>query len=271
MIDDSTFATDPHEPLGLWRAAGVPPPQAPDLRVIDFELTSRGDRVTGHVWLPPKGTGPFPTVLLQHGITGSKDADYIGFAATPWARSGAAVVSIDFPLHGARHSVKLQELVQLGLGIGGAPTPAAGDLVRRMVSQAVADLTRTVDALEHFPELDNARLAFAGLSLGAIIGGTWCSLDPRPVAAALALGGGGFGGPALDPALRIERFAPRPLLFVNMRQDRTIVPSTTESLFAAAGEPKEIHWFDGDHRELPGRGFKLIWRFLAQHLGIATE
>ena len=29
--------------------------------------------------------------------------------------------------------------------------------------------------------------------------------------------------------------------------------------------------FDGDHTELAGRGFKLMWRFLAGHLGIATE
>jgi dienelactone hydrolase len=269
--DDSDFAIDRDEPLGLWRGVGTPPPLAPELRAVAFELTSVGDRVPGHVWLPETGSGPFPTVLLQHGITGSKDADYIGFAAVPWVRAGAAVVSIDFPLHGTRHSPKLQQLALAGLGLAGTPTAAARDLVRQVVRQSVADLTRTTDALERFPELDTQRFAFAGLSLGAIIGATWCALDPRPCAAALALAGGGFGGPTLDPALRIARFAPRPLLFVNMRGDRTVSPESTEILYAAAGEPKEIHWFDGDHTELAGRGFKLMWRFLAGHLGIATE
>ncbi|MBW2269059.1 MAG: acetylxylan esterase [Deltaproteobacteria bacterium] len=271
MIDDATFAADPDEPLGLWRGNGTPPPLAPELRAVAFELTSRGDRVPGHVWLPTQGAGPFPTVLLQHGLAGSKDADYIGHAAVPWVRAGAAVVSIDFPLHGARESVKLQELVLAGLGTEGTPTPAARDLVSRIARQAVTDLTRTVDAMAHFPELDGGRLAFAGLSLGAIIGATWCALDPRPRAAALALAGGGFGGPTVDPALRIARIAPRPLLFVNMRDDRTVSAAAAETLFEAAAEPKQIHWFDGDHKELSGRGFKLMWRFLAKHLGIATE
>lgn len=271
MNDDSIFAAQPQEPLGLWRGPGRPPTQAPELRVVDFELSSLGDRVPGHVWLPAEGSGPFPTVLLQHGLAGSKDADYMGFAAAPWARAGAAVASIDFPLHGARRNVKLQELAFLGLGLGGKPTPASREIVRHVVLQAVADLGRTLDALAEFPELDAERLAFAGLSLGSIIGSTFCSIDPRPRAVALALGGGGFLGPELDPTLRVARIAPRPLLFVNMRGDRTIRPEATEKLFAAAAEPKEIHWFDGDHRELPGRGFKLMWRFLAQHLGIATQ
>ncbi len=271
MIDDAAFTQDPDEPLGLWRGVGTPPPLAPELRAVAFELTSRGDRVPGHVWLPPQGAGPFPTVLLQHGLTGSKDADYIGFAAAPWVRAGAAVVSIDFPLHGARKSVKLQELALNGLGFGGAATPAGRDLVHQLVRQAVTDLTRTVDAMAHFPELDGERLAFAGISLGAILGTTWCALDPRPRAVALALAGGGFGGPALDPAARVARIAPRPLLFVNMRGDRTVRPAATETLYAAAAEPKQIHWFDGDHKDLSGRGFKLMWRVLAQHLGVATE
>ena len=69
----------------------------------------------------------------------------------------------------------------------------------------------------------------------------------------------------------MARISPRPLIFVNMRGDRTVVPAATEALDDAAGEPKEIHWFDGDHRELPGRGFKLMWRFLAKQLGIAAD
>ena len=73
----------------------------------------------------------------------------------------------------------------------------------------------------------------------------------------------------MDPALRVERIAPRPLLLVNMRGDRTVSPAATEKLFAAAAEPKQLHWFDGDHRDLPGRGFKLMWRFLSEHLGLA--
>ncbi len=95
--------------------------------------------------------------------------------------------------------------------------------------------------------------------------------QPAPSRRGPGPGGGGFGGPALDPAARVARIAPRPLLFVNMRGDRTVRLAATEALYAAAAEPKQIHWFDGDHRDLSGRGFKLMWRFLAQHLGIVAE
>ena len=268
MLDDSPFASDPHEPLGLWRGAARPPDGTTGIDAFDFELTSAGDRVPGHAWLPA-GPGPHPTVMLQHGLHGSKDADYIAYAAVPWVRAGAAVVSIDFPLHGLRESPKLRELVVAGLGAGGERTPGATELLRQVVRQAVRDLSRTADAIEQIPELDASRLAFAGISLGAIIGTTFCALDRRPRAVALALGGGGFGGPAVDPALRVARIAPRPLLLVNMRGDQTVSPAATEALFDAAVEPKQIHWFDGDHKDLPGRGFKLMWRFLSEHLGLS--
>ena len=35
---------------------------------------------------------------------------------------------------------------------------------------------------------------------------------------------------------------------------------------AAAREPKQVVWFDGGHRELPGRGAKAMWTFLRRHL-----
>lgn len=270
MTDEERFAADPAEPLGLWLGEAAPPPLAPELRALAFELSSRGDRVPGHVWLPPTGGGPFPTVVLQHGATGSKDSDYMGIAAAPWVRGGAAVVCIDLPLHGARASAKLHHLALAGLGlVGDGPTPAARSIVRELVRQTVVDLRRTVDALAHFPQLDAQRLAFVGLSLGAILGATWCAVDPRPCAVALALAGGGFGGPAVDPAERIGRIAPRPLLFVNMSEDRTVPRAATETLYGAAGQPKEIHWFAGDHKEITGAGFKKIWQFLAEHLGLA--
>ncbi len=263
-----TFANDSAEPLGLWTGPGEPPPLAPELRAELIEFSSRGDRVPGHIWLPRESGGPRPTVLLQHGLNGSRSVDYIGFAAAPWVRAGAAVVTIDFPLHGDRTSPKMRDQLLMGLGLAGKPTATSRALVIEAVRQAVVDLRRTVDVIEQHPELDVSRFAYAGLSLGGIIGTTFCAVDPRPRAAALALAGGGFGGPGLDPCLVVADIAPRPLLFLNMRSDQTIRPSSTEKLFEAASEPKEIHWYDGDHRELPGRAFKRMWAFLSRHIGL---
>ena len=130
------------------------------------------------------------------------------------------------------------------------------------------DLQRALDAAEQIPLLDVGRVAFAGLSLGSIVGATFCGVDPRPCAAVLALGGGGFGSAQSDPVQHVARFAPRPLLFVNATRDETVSRSSTEALYEAAADPKEILWFDAAHDDLPGRALKAIWLFLQRHLGM---
>ncbi len=105
----TSFSHDVDEPLGLWTASAPAPKRWPDLRALHFEYCSRGDRVPGRLLLPPQGNGPFPVILLQHGRSGSKEAEYIDSAAGPWAQRGAAVATIDFPLHGERASTKLGE------------------------------------------------------------------------------------------------------------------------------------------------------------------
>jgi hypothetical protein len=210
-------------------------------------------------------------VLLQHGATGSKDAPYVVQVAAPWVRGGAAVASVDFPLHGERINAKLSAILLGALGFGGGQLgPASRLVLTDFVVQAVADLQRALDAAAALPEVDAACTAYAGLSLGAIVGATFCGIDPRPCAAALALGGGDFGWREVDPVQHLPRFAPRPLLLVNMRSDERVPPAAGEALYAAAGEPKQILWFDGGHLDLPGRGVKAMWQFLARQLGIAA-
>ncbi len=260
------------EPLGLWRGA-VTRIEATgstggtvDLREQAIEFSSRGGRVPGRLLLPREDRGPFPVVLLQHGAGGSKSAPYIEQIGAPWVERGVALLCIDFPLHGARRNTKLSELMQEGRSPDASPT--ASTVRDDCVRQAVVDLHRTLDAAEEISELDSDRVAYAGLSLGAIIGAIFCANDPRPRAAALALGGGGFGGRDVDPAQHVGRFAPRPLLFVNGERDETVPPAAAKRLHEAAGEPKEIHWFDGGHREMPGGAIKKMWLFLARHLEV---
>ena len=260
------------EPLGLWRGA-VTRIEATgstggtvDLREQAIEFSSRGDRVPGRLLLPREGRGPFPVVLLQHGAGGCKSAPYIEQIGAPWVERGVALLCIDFPLHGARRNPKLLELMQEGRNPDASPT--ARTVRDDCVRQAVVDLRRTLDAAEKISELDSDRVAYVGLSLGAIIGATFCAHDPRPCAAALALGGGGFGAPDVDPAEQVGRFAPRPLLFVNGARDETVPAAAAKRLHEAAGEPKEIHWFDGGHREMPGAAIKKMWLFLARHLEV---
>ncbi len=263
---EERFQADRGEPLGLWQRPEPAPESHPDLRALASEYTSRGDRVPGRLLLPPTGDGPFPLVLLQHGNQGSKDAPYMLAVAAPWVRNGVAVASIDFPLHGERANAKLMKLLGEALGGEGKPTPAGEAVLREFVRQAVIDLQRALDAAEELPRVDARRVAYAGLSLGSIVGATFCAIDPRPCAAALVLGGGGFGPPEVDPAHHVGRFAPRPILFINASRDERVPRAAAEALYAAAGEPKEMLWFDSAHDDLPGRALKAIWLFLQSQL-----
>jgi dienelactone hydrolase len=259
-------AVPAEEPLAAWFA---PLPQRNGLRALRFEYSSRGDRVPGLLLLPAEGRGPWPLVLLQHGAGGSKESDYLDAARLPWVRRGMAVASIDLPLHGERASAKLTERLLAALAGPGASHGAANLLWREFARQAVADLRRAIDVLAARPEVDPARTAYAAFSLGAILGALYVPLDPRPRAAALALGGGGFGPPALDPARHIGGFAGRALLLVNATRDERIPRSAAEALHAAAGDPKEVLWFDSGHHDLPGHALKAMWAFLARTLEVA--
>jgi len=256
--------SDPDEPLAaLFFVRAAPAGLAP-ARCLRFEYTSRGDRANGRLLLPPKRSGRRPLALIGHGAGGSCDAPYMDAVAGPWVRAGAAVASIDFPLHGERRSTKLSE--RLLAGFAGA-RPSDG-LALDFAAQALFDLRRALDALSAHPEVDAEHSVYAGFSLGTILGALFCASEPRVRAAALAVGGAGFGPAALDPAQHIARFAPRPLLFVNATRDERVPRARAEALHAAAAEPKQVLWFECGHADLPGRALKAMWGFLAPHLAL---
>lgn len=263
------------EPLG-WRESAEPLPAGltafGELECRRLEFSSRGDRVTGRLVLPAPGRrpGPPPLVLLQHGAGGSIDEPYMARTTGPWVRAGTAVASLDFPLHGSRASAKLSErlLAALDAAAGGRADPLGTALWTEFARQAVGDLRRALDGLCAGGAVDPERIAYAGFSLGAILGAAFCAADPRPRAAALALAGGGVGPPETDPCHHIGRFAGRSLLLVGAERDERVPRAATEALFEAAGEPKRLVWFDCGHRDLPGRGLKTMWEFLRGELAL---
>lgn len=268
MGAETHFPHELNEPLGAAHKAVPPPPDYADLRAFHFEYTSRGDRVAGRLLLPGDRDTPSPLIILQHGIGGSKNSDYLDGTAGPWVRRGSAVASIDFPLHGDRSSAKLTERLLETLRDPTRANAEAMLLTHEFFHQAVVDLQRAITFLVQLPAIDSERVAYAGFSLGAIVGATFCGIDPRPCAAAFALGGGGIGPPAIDPAHHVGRFAPRPILFLNTKQDEVISRTSAETLHAGAGEPKEILWYEGTHTQLPGVALKAMWQFLELHLAI---
>jgi len=264
----SIFQPDPHEPLSLFLREAESPAGSSAVRQLDFELSSRGDRVPGRLLLPADRQSPFPLIFAQHGAGGAKDADYMDIACLPWVRGGAAVASIDFPLHGKRANAKLSERILRLFEARSDLSRFDAELWIGFVRQSVIDLRRTMDALAGLAEIDAGRIGYAGFSLGTILGVPFCAEDARIKAAALAIGGGGVGPVASDPVGHIPRFAPRPVLFVNASRDQTIPRERAEALHEAARSPKQVLWFDCTHAELPGAALKAMWRFLEGHLEI---
>jgi dienelactone hydrolase len=264
------FQPDPHEPLSFSMREAESPAGSSAVHQLDFELSSRGDRVPGRLLLPADRKGPFPLILAQHGAGGAKDADYMDTVCLPWVRGGAAVASIDFPLHGKRASPKLSERILSLFEARSDLSRFDAELWIGFVRQGVIDLRRTLDTVAELDEIDARRIAYAGFSLGTILGVPFCAEDGRIKAAALAIGGGGVGPVASDPVGHIPRLAPRPVLFVNATRDETVPRGSAEALHEAARNPKEVLWFDSTHSELPGAALKAMWRFLERHLEIQS-
>lgn len=257
------------EPLGWWSRRAPSPERYPEVRSSRFEYSSRGDRVGGRLWLPCGESGEHPLVLLQHGANGSSESAYLEGTGGPWVARGAAVASIDFPLHGGRGDQKLA--AELAAGFSAAHDDARRDLLVEFARQAVIDLERALDALTALDVIDADHIVYAGFSLGAMIGAAFCALDPRPRAAALALGGAGLVPEGIDPGGYIARFAPRPLLLVNAEGDETISRDAALALHRAARPPVEQLWFDAPHEALPGAALKAMWEFLAPALGLEPK
>jgi uncharacterized protein len=211
---------------------------------IDIELEADRERVPGILVVPNRpssGESGCAAALLLHGFTSRKErmAEGIGRALLRW---GVATLSIDLPMHGARGS-GTQEVTRNPI-----------QLVATW-RRALSEIRCSLDYLTNLTALDSERLAIVGYSLGAYLAVTAASEEPRWRAVVLASGGDlpehtpfvSIVRAAADPLRAVRKLCGRPLLMVNGRFDRTIKADQAERLFEAAGDPKEIHWYQGGH------------------------
>jgi len=228
---------------------------------ITYHLTyaSAHDQRVAALVTVPKGKGPFPAVIAQHGYGDNKEVDYVAGISQVLVKNKYAVMAIDAQYHGERVKPGRDMFM-----VATAPYAARDAFV-----QTVIDLRRAVDLLQSRPEIDANRIGYWGASMGAMLGAIFCGLDTRVKAACLVVGGGGlesalskrFGvvpGEGIKEALAVMEpdnyvgmISPRPLLMLNGKKDKTISPEAAQSLFDAAGEPKRIIWYDAGHTDLP--------------------
>lgn len=238
-----------------------------------------GTRVPVCLIRPVESGAPRPAVILQHGANTSKDDDYIQAPARRWAREGWTVLAIDLAEHGERATSDPDDVMVRRRLVG---KPA-------FVARGVADLRRAVDLLDETPGVDPARIGFAGFSLGGMLGTIFCAQEPRIRAAAIVIAGSFArtkywergdaeerrrrreAAEATDPAFFAGMIAPRPLLMVNTQDDPIFPRATVETLFDAAGEPKELRWHPGTHHEWGGGIYRDLWEFFVRTLAAAPD
>ncbi|MEM1606528.1 MAG: alpha/beta fold hydrolase [Candidatus Bathyarchaeia archaeon] len=222
-----------------------------------------GERVPALLSLP-KSDGKVPCVIFLHGYGGSKE-DILQVAGLV-AREGYALIAIDAAYHGER-KVPGKELY----------SPNITESMRGII-QTIIDLRRAVDYLETRPEIDAERIGYVGGSMGGILGAIFIGVEPRIKAAALIVAGGNmslmikesqhYTMPAIreylrkegisyeelqkildpiDPINFIKHFSPRPLVFHLGRFDRIVPAEAGRQLYEAAGEPKQVYWYDAGH------------------------
>ncbi len=237
------------------------------LRVERFEINSRQEqRVPGLLLTDPNADGPRPVVLLAHPATLDKSSDYILAPAREWVARGTACVTIDQAAHGERATrpVSIEDFQRY-------PLRQADQTV-----QTTVDWMRVLDYLEQRPEVDMARVAFVGFSMGGRRGAPFVGLDKRVTAAVFCISGAARGTPDGEQAQRAQTitdpasFAPlmdgRAKLVVAGTVDDIMPPDSVQRFYDAMPEPKQIEWLECGHWDFMPQGLAPVWPFLDQQL-----
>lgn len=235
--------------------------QVPGGTRLRLDLQVAGASVPAVLQLPTVAPGVrVPAALLLHGYSSRGDvmADSVG---TSLLRRGVASLAPDLPLHGTRgNPLEVQSLR--------SPLEVA-----RLWRLALREGAAGVEFLRAHPGARPDGVAVVGYSLGSFLGVTLAARLREVRALVLAAGGDlPLGTPltavaraVVDPPRAVRSLAGRPLLMVNGRHDPVIRPEQAERLFRAAGEPRELRWWDGGH-SVPQAVVEDAAEWLARHL-----
>jgi dienelactone hydrolase len=175
----------------------------------------------------------------------------------------------------AGHAVLLPVLDHtLERGSGG-PAPEGRNAERDRLLTWSKDLQRALNYAETRSDLDATRVAYFGISMGAVLAPTLIAVEPR-IDTAVLLSGGMLGPRA--PEIDTWNYAPRvkvPVLMLNGRDD-FIYPAATRQipLFDALGAAdKRRLEFEGGHVNLMVRVdvIREILQWIDSHLGRQTH
>ena len=203
-------------------------------------------------------------LIWQFGLGSRKEDSSVVWQGA--AQLGLATFSIDLRDHGARARSPDQLINAL-------QSPSQ---ISEVITGTVGDLRRGIDYLEAQPYCRH-NVAYAGVSLGGIIGTLLAASDQRVRALIIAstpatlatavssniiltgikhepqlLGSALRSLSVLDPRRFIGGIAPRPVLILSGLHDAVVPPASARALQAAARHTRTIINYDGGHDPLSG-------------------
>ena len=205
----------------------------------EFVLNVDGRMVPGVVWAEDEVEPGQPIVLLGHGGTTHKRAEYLVQVAMLLARRGVLAMAIDGPGHGERAGERDpsdRDSFELAWNEGGG------------TDAVVADWRAALDFVS--AELKTGKTGYWGLSMGTMMGLPVVANDERITAALLGLMGN--WGPNGDRLMAEAPNVACPVRFLMQWDDEVVPRASCLELFSTIGSKrKTLHANPGLHSAVP--------------------
>jgi dienelactone hydrolase len=217
------------------------------VRTRRVEATVDGELIPGLLWTRSDAAADTPLVLLGHGR--SLDKHLWRDLAPRLVARGWNALAIDAPGHGERRAA------------------GATDWPRPDPDEANAGWHAALNVVRDEAGIGIDRLAYWGFSMGAALGISLISGDPRFEAAVLGLMHANWPAPP-GTRIRVDAAALRvPLLFAINWDDTRAPREPALELFDLFGSTdKRLLAYPGDHGQLPPEVFDISEGFLARYL-----
>jgi eukaryotic-like serine/threonine-protein kinase len=232
---------------------------------ITYTAAYGNEKAIAYLFLPTKGKPPFQTVLFYPGSNALQLRKFSLFPVASFdaiLRSGRAVL---YPVY--------KGTFERGDGME-SDVANTSSTWRDHVIMWTKDASRAIDYAETRADLDHDKVAYYGMSWGAVMGAIVPAVEPRIKVAVLALGGVDFNHSL--PEVDTINFLPRvkqPTLMLNGRYDFFFpVESTQEPFYRLLGskqDQKKHLLYDGGHSVPRNELIKGTLNWLDQYLGPA--
>lgn len=277
----SVFDYDPSQPLSIQKTNEIHHDHFSEI-ALSYE-SPKGGRVPA-ILLVPYGPGPFPGMLIMHGLPGSKENMLP--VAMRYAHAGAVTILIDAPFTRPGNINRPE----------GPITFTEKD--REEQVQLIVDLRRAIDLLVNRDDVDPLQLAYTGASFGGAMGGLFSGVETRLKAYVLQVGDGGLvthytglndifeyrffqlspeqqqswisGMWPIEPIHFVAEASPAALLFQSGTDDLAVPPADAFLYQFVGSEPKKIIWYESGHF-LPDQAILDQAQWLKQYINIHLE